>query len=358
MSCCDTACPAWWDTAFTAAKILAAIGFGLQTAGFLTWVERKQSAVLQDRIGANRASIFGFKLLGLFHILSDALKMMTKEDFAPPQGLKPWHTLAPIISMGCALMCLAALPFGHSVDLFGRTWHLTPIPMTYGVIYVLALLSVGVHGVVMAGWASGSNYALLGGLRGAAQMISYEVAMLAILAGPLYLYGTLDLTQAAAWQARSWHGLPFWGIFLQPLAFILFLTAGAAETKRAPFDLPEGEAEIVGYFVEYSGMKFAMFLNTDFLESIVLAGMTTTLFLGGWHLPGLSHLGLPPLAFALAGVAVFVTKLMAVLWLLMQIRWTLPRFRFDQLLDLGWKNILPLALGNLVATAWAVHFLS
>lgn len=358
MSCCETACPAWWDTAFTAAKILGAIGFGLNTAALLTWVERKQSAVIQDRIGANRASIFGFKLLGLFHILSDAIKMMTKEDFAPPKGLKPWHTLAPIISMCCALMCLSALPFGDRVELFGRSWDLTPIPLRFGVLYVLALLSVGVHGVVMAGWASGSNYGLLGGLRGAAQMISYEVAMLAILGGPLYLYGTLDLAQAAAWQARTWHGLPMWGVFLQPLAFILFLTAGAAETKRAPFDIPEGEAEIVGYFVEYSGMKFAMFLNTDFLESIVLSGMTTALFLGGWHLPGQSHLGLSGNLLALLGVGVFTAKLIAVLWLLMQIRWTLPRFRFDQLLNLGWKNILPLALVNLLVTAWAAHLLS
>lgn len=358
MTCCDTVCPEWYGTAWTGLKIALAIGFGMNISAFLTWVERKQSAVMQDRIGANRASVFGFRFLGLFHILTDAMKLLLKEDFAPPHGLRPWHTLAPIVSMTCATLCLAALPFGPSFEAWGRSWSLTPIPMDYGVIYVLALLSVGVHGVVMAGWASGSNYALLGGLRGAAQMISYEVAMLAILAGPLYLYGTLDLTQAAAWQARSWHGLPLWGVFLQPLAFVLFLTAGAAETKRAPFDLPEGEAEIVGYFVEYSGMKFAMFMNTDFLESIVLAGMTTTLFLGGWHLPGLSLLGLPSGAFALASLGVFTVKVLAVLWLLMQIRWTLPRFRFDQLLDLGWKNILPLALVNLLATAWAVHLLS
>ncbi|MDE2291902.1 MAG: NADH-quinone oxidoreductase subunit H [Elusimicrobia bacterium] len=343
---------------WTLIMVLLAIGFGMNIAAFLTWVERKQSAVIQDRIGANRADIFGFRVLGLFHILSDAIKMITKEDFEPPEGLKPWHTLAPIVSMTCALLCMAALPFGDHIDFLGRSWSLTPIPLDYGVLYVLALLSLGVHGVVMAGWASGSNYSLLGGLRGAAQMVSYEVAMLAILTGPLFLYGTLDLSQIVRWQARTWHHIPMWGIFMQPLAFILFLTAGAAETKRAPFDLPEGEAEIVGYFVEYSGMKFAMFMNTDFLESIVLAGMTTTLFLGGWHVPGLSHIPMPQWLFALAGVAAFSVKVLAVLWLLMQIRWTLPRFRFDQLLDLGWKNILPLALANLVVTVWAVTWLA
>lgn len=357
MSCCPTP-PAWQGWLWSGALIFAAVNFGLGVAAFLSWVERKQSALLQDRIGANRAEIFGFRALGLFHIFSDAIKMLTKENFDPPAGLRPWHTLAPIVSMGCATLCLAALPFGDSVEFLGRTWSLTPLPLEYGVVYVLALLSIGVHGVVMAGWSSGSNYGLLGGLRGAAQMISYEVAMLAILAAPLYIYGTLDLSEIARWQARSWHGLPMWGIFMQPLAFILFMTAGAAETKRAPFDLPEGEAEIVGYFVEYSGMKFGMFLTTDFIESIVLAGMATTLFLGGWHVPGLAALPIPQAALALLGVGAFVLKVMAVLWVLMQVRWTLPRFRFDQLLDLGWKNILPLALANLVVTVWAVALLS
>jgi len=227
--------------------------------------------------------------------------------------------------------------------------------MGAGVVFVLASLSVGVHGIAMAGWSSASAYSLLGGLRGAAQMISYEVAMLSILAAPLFLYGTLDLAEAVRWQARTlWGFLPAWGLLLQPLAFLLFLTAGAAETKRAPFDLPEGEAEIVGYFVEYSGMKFAMFMTTDFVESVVLAGLTTALFLGGWHLPGLGLLGLPQPLFALAGVGVFAAKVVAVLWLLMQIRWTLPRFRYDQLLALGWKGLLPLSLLNFAAMAWVV----
>jgi NADH-quinone oxidoreductase subunit H len=228
------------------------------------------------------------------------------------------------------------------------------LPISAGIVFVLAMLSVGVHGIVMAGYSSGSNYSLLGGLRGAAQMISYEVAMLAALAGPLFLYGTLDLNEAVRWQGHLiWGWLPAWGIFLQPLAFILFLTAGAAETKRSPFDLPEGEAEIVGYFTEYSGMKFGMFMMNDFIESIVLAGLTAALFLGGWQVPGLTGSGL---LVAMIQVCAFIVKLLAVLWLLMQIRWTLPRFRFDQLLDLGWKNLLPLSLANVLATAWIVYW--
>ncbi|MBI3548055.1 MAG: NADH-quinone oxidoreductase subunit H [Elusimicrobia bacterium] len=340
---------------WTFLKIAAAVGFGLNVAGLLGWVERKQSAVIQDRIGANRAEIFGFRVLGLFHPLADAIKMMTKEDFVPPEGMRLWHGMAPGLSLLFSMLCLAALPYGDKIVLGGHALSLQPLPLSAGLVFVLAMLSVGVHGVVMAGWSSGSAYSLIGGLRGAAQMISYEVALLTTLAGPLFLYGTLDLAEAVRWQAHSIGGIvPAWGIFLQPLAFILFMTAGAAETKRAPFDLPEGEAEIVGYFIEYSGMRFGMFLMNDFIESIVLAGLTTALFLGGWHVPGLAHLHLSQPVFALIGVGAFVVKVMAVLWLLMQIRWTLPRFRFDQLLDLGWKNLLPLAILNTLVTAWAV----
>lgn len=339
------------DALFTSAKVLFAIlGVGLNIAGFLGWVERKQSAVLQDRIGANRASIFGIKILGLFHPIADAIKMLTKEDFVPKGATKPLHGLAPMISLGCAMFCLAALPYGGVIEFAGRAWDLNPIPMSMGVPLVLATLAFGVHGIVMAGYASGSNYGLLGALRGAAQMIAYEVCLASALAGVLFIYGTLDFSEAVLWQAT--HGV--WGIVVQPLAFILFLTAGAAVTKRTPFDLPEGESEIVGYHVEYSGMKFGMFLMTDFFESIVICGVITALFLGGWTIPfvDLRELGLIGGALMLGS---FIGKMMLLLFLLMQLRWTLPRFRFDQLLDLGWKNLLPLSLLNFLATAWVVY---
>ncbi|HAM36291.1 MAG TPA: NADH-quinone oxidoreductase subunit H [Elusimicrobia bacterium] len=329
--------------AWTAFKVACALGFGLGLAGLLGWVERKQSAVLQDRIGANRASILGLRVIGLFHPLADALKLLSKEDMSAPGGLRLFHALAPMISLGCALACLAALPFGGSVEFSGRFWQLQPLPSPAGLVYVLALLAVGVHGVIMAGYASGSNYGLLGGMRGAAQMVAYEVCMAAILAGPMFLYGTLDLQEAVFQQGRCW------GIFTQPLAFVLFLVAGAAATKRIPFDLPEGESEIVGYHVEYSGMKFGMFMMTDFVESVVVSGLGAALFLGGWQVPFIELRGL---LGALVMVASFSAKTCALLFLLMQVRWTLPRFRFDQLLDLGWKSVLPLALANFLATVW------
>ncbi len=359
---------------FTAAKVAFAMAFGMNIAGLLGWVERKQSAVMQDRIGANRASILGFKLLGLFHPLADAIKMLTKEDFVPKGAHRPLHGLAPMISLGCGLFCLAALPYGGIVrtivpqvpdehrsaepmEPVFQEWNLQPIETSVGVPLVLAVLALGVHGIVMAGYASGSNYGLLGALRGAAQMIAYEVCLVASLAGVLVVYGTLDLQAAVAWQIK--HGV--WGIVVQPIGFLLFLTAGAAITKRTPFDLPEGESEIVGYHVEYSGMKFGMFLMTDFIESIVVCGLITALFLGGWSIPFVDLAGM-----AAAGgkysipagglmVAAFSAKVLALLFLLMQIRWTLPRFRFDQLLDLGWKNVLPLSLLNFLATVWVVY---
>jgi NADH-quinone oxidoreductase subunit H len=330
---------------FAVAKVLfAVLGVGLSTAALLGWVERKQSAVMQDRIGANRADIFGITILGLFHPIADAIKLLTKEDFVPKGAHKPLHGLAPIISLGCGMFCLAALPYGGVIEYAGRAWDLQPVALSMGVPFVLAALAFGVHGIVMAGYASGSNYGLLGALRGAAQMLASS------LAGLLFIYGTLDFSEAVLWQVS--HGV--WGIVVQPVAFVLFLAAGTAVTKRIPFDLPEGESEIVGYHVEYSGMKFGMFMMTDFFESIVICGVITALFLGGWAIPGLDLRSMGLLGGVLM-VASFVTKLMLLLFLLMQVRWTLPRFRFDQVLDLGWKNLLPLALINFLITAWAVY---
>ncbi|MDE2040271.1 MAG: NADH-quinone oxidoreductase subunit H [Elusimicrobia bacterium] len=340
------------QTVWTAVKVALALGFGMNMAGLLAWLERKQSAISQDRIGANRAAILGVSAWGLFNQIADALKGLTKENWVPPQGRPRLHALAPAISLGFSLFCLSALPFGGVVHVAGRLWSLQPLESSFGLPLVLCFLSLGVHGVVMAGYASGSNYGLLGGLRAAAQMISYEVCLAVSLAGCAFIYGTLDLQQAVLWQGRLLGGwLPAWGIVVQPAAFLLFLAAGAAVTKRAPFDVPEGESEIVGYFVEYSGMKFLMFLITDFIESIVIAGLIVTLFLGGWQIPWVTLTG------ALGGVlmlAAFSAKLLLVLLLLMQIRWTLPRFRFDQVLDLGWKNILPLAMLNFIVTVWGV----
>src|SRR6059036_373453 len=265
--------------------------FVLNLGGLLTWVERKQSAIMQDRIGANRASIFGFRLLGLFHPLADAIKMLTKEDFRPARADPFLFGLAPFVSVFCALVAFASIPFGDVLRVAGREVPLQAVTLNVGILYVFAMLSLGVYGVMMAGWSSANNFALLGRQRAAALMISAEVAIGASIMGVVMVYGSLNMQDIARAQGQpllphlfgDW--VPAWGILTQPLAFVLFLTAGIAATKRIPFDMPEGESEIIGYFVEYSGMKFGMFAMADFLETVVIAGITTSLFLGGWQIP-------------------------------------------------------------------------
>src|SRR3989441_9549768 len=293
--------------------------FVLNLGGLLTWVERKQSAIMQDRIGANRASIFGFRLLGLFHPLADAIKMLTKEDFRPARADPFLFGLAPFVSVFCALVAFASIPFGDVLRVAGREIPLQAVTLNVGILYVFAMLSLGVYGVMMAGWSSANNFALLGGQRAAALMISAEIAIGASIMGVIMIYGSLnmmDITRAQGHLLGGW--LPAWGIVLQPIAFIVFVTAGIAATKRIPFDMPEGESEIIGYFVEYSGMKFGMFLMTDMVETTVLAGLCTALFLGGWQVPYLGADGfhfpwgaeimLPPLVVTLLQVGAFVTK--------------------------------------------------
>jgi NADH-quinone oxidoreductase subunit H len=222
--------------------------------------------------------------------------------------------------------------------------------------------------VILAGFASRNNYAIMGGLRATAQMISYEIALGVAILGVVMVYGTLDLAELVRAQGRTFAGgwLPLWGIFTQPVAFVVFLTAALAETKRIPFDLPEGESEIIGYFVEYSGMKFGMFFLTDFLETILVAALATTLFFGGWQVPYLTPEGfvfpwgaewaVSNLVYVLLGVASFSTKILVFCFLFMQLRWTLPRFRYDQLMALGWKGLFPIALANVVVTAVVLLF--
>src|SRR6266704_5120504 len=336
--------------------------FVLNLGGLLTWVERKQSAIMQDRIGANRASILGLRLLGLFHPLADAIKMLTKEDFRPARADRFLFGLAPFVSVFCALVAFAAIPFGDVLRVAGREVPLQAVTLNVGVLYVFAMLSLGVYGVMMAGWSSGNNYALLGGQRAAALMISAEIAIGTSIMGVIMIYGSLNMQDIVRGQGRAFLGgwLPAWGIVTQPLAFVLFLTAGIAATKRIPFDTPEGESEIIGYFIEYSGMKFGLFAMADFLETIVVAGMTTALFLGGWQVPYLvaggfqfpwgATLALPPLVVTLLQVGSFVTKVVVMIFFLMLIRWTLPRFRYDQAMRLGWLGLFPLSIANIVLT--------
>ncbi len=327
----------------------------------LTWMERKQSAVMQDRIGANRAGFFGVTALGLFHNIADAIKMITKEDFVPPQGNRLLHTLAPAIALVFALTAFAVIPFGGIYQFGGTRVSLQILEVNIGILVVFAIISMGIYGFVLAGWSSANNYALLGGLRASSQMISYEITMGATVIGLLMCFQTFSLQEINLAQGELlWGWIPRWGVLIQPLGFILFATAAMAETKRVPFDVPEGESEIIGYFVEYSGMKFGMFLMTDFVETVLGASMITTLFFGGWQIPYLYadgfrfpwgwEVAVPTGLIMVLHVAAFFTKVFVFCFLMLLVRWTLPRFRWDQLMRLGWTMMLPLSILNILVT--------
>jgi NADH-quinone oxidoreductase subunit H len=370
------------DLAIIFIKAALVLGMVLNLAGVLGWIERKGSALIQDRIGANRASIMGFAGLGLVNtLIADPLKFLTKEDFIPASGDKFLHTLAPCMALFPALVTFAVIPFGDVLQWGDRTINLQVASLNIGILYVFAMGSLGVYGIVIGAWASNNKFSLLGGVRGSAQMISYEIAMGLSVIGVLMVYGTLELQDIARGQGAlladlmpiwlsflrpviGW--LPAWGIFLQPLAFLLFFTAAIAETKRIPFDLPEGESELVaGYHVEYSGGKFLMFFAGEFAEIVTVAGLVTTLFFGGWQVPYLLRDGfhfpwganwlLPQLAVVFLQVTAFTIKVVFFCWLQILLRWSVPRFRYDQVMRLGWKMLLPAALVNIAVTAvWII----
>jgi len=352
------------DLLIAAIKALIVIGMVLPLAGILGWVERKGSALIQDRIGANRASIFGFAGAGLVNtLMADPLKFLTKEDVIPAGVDRLLHTLAPCIGLFPAIVAFAAVPFGDVLEVGGRVINLQAIGLNVGILYVLAMMSLGVYGVVLAGWASNNRFSLLGGIRGSAQMISYELGMGLAIVATVMTYGTLDLQAMVRAQGHLIGGwIPAWGIVYQPVAFLLFLIAGIAESKRVPFDLPEGESELVaGFFTEYSGIKYLMFFMTDFVDVAVVAALVTTLYFGGWQIPYLMRDGvhfpwgtvvaLPQIVVVLLQLAAFMIKVLFFCWLQVLIRWSLPRYRYDQVMRLGWRGLLPVALLNVMATA-------
>ena len=338
----------------------------LQLAGTLGWVERKASALVQDRIGANRAAIFGFTGLGLVNtLMADPLKFLTKEDIIPRGADRLLHTLAPCMAVFPALATFAVIPFGDVLIIGDREINLQVASLDVGILYALAMVSLGVYGVVLGGWASNNRWSLLGGIRGSAQMISYELAMGLALVAMIMTYGTVDLQAMCRAQGGTIFGfLPNWGIFYQPLAFLIFLCAGIAESKRVPFDLPESESELIsGYFTEYSGMKHLMFFMTDFIEVVIVASLATVLFFGGWQVPFLErdgfHFGetiiaLPSLVVTILGILSYTVKSLLLCWFQIMLRWTLPRFRYDQLMRLGWIGLMPLGFLNVMVTALIV----
>jgi NADH-quinone oxidoreductase subunit H len=357
------------ETIIIIAKIWAIMLTFVSLAAVMTWVERKQSAVMQDRLGANRADVLGLRIIGLFQPMADGLKMFFKEDFIPGRADRFLHTLAPILAFFPAIVVLAVIPFGDVLRIGALEIPLQIADLNVGYLFILAFGGLTIYGTVLAGWSSNNKYSLLGGLRGAAQMISYEVCVGLSLVGIIMVFGTLQLSDMVRQQGELLFGfLPRWGIFLQPLGFLLFLPAVIAETKRVPFDLPEGESEIIGYYTEYSGMRFGLFYFAEFIEIIVMAALLSTFYFGGYQVPWLYAEGfkfpwgwewnLPHLLVVLLQIGSFFFKIAFFCWLQVLIRWTLPRFRYDQLMRLCWTGILPLAVFNILITGLVMLLIS
>jgi NADH-quinone oxidoreductase subunit H len=322
-------------------KIVLVLLVILTVVANLVYVERKVSAAIQNRIGPNRVGPWG-----LLQSPADVLKLFIKEDIVPTRANPFIHSLAPVISISVALVTFAVVPFGDSIHLFGYDIKLMIADVNIGILYILALTSLGVYGVTLSGWSSNNKYSLLGGLRSAAQLISYELSMGLSIIGVIMIAGSLELDRIVAVQDGF-----AWNALLTPIGFITFVVSSFAETNRLPFDLPEAEPELVGgYHTEYSGMKFGTFFLAEYANMITSSALIVTLFLGGWQLPLVSFLGLSPLIAALVQVFTFIVKVALVLFFFIWIRWTLPRFRYDQLMNLGWKVMLPLALLNVMIT--------
>ena len=318
----------------------------LVVVAYTVLAERRILAFIQGRVGPNRVGP-----AGLLQPFADLLKFILKEEIVPDKSTKFVYVLAPIIAIVAALMTLIVYPFGPTINLpfFGPV-SLVVARMDIALLYVLGITSVGVYGIALAGWSSNNKYSLMGGLRAAAQMISYELSLGLSLVGVVMMSGTLDLYNIVE-QQSGWFGLN-WNIIYQPLGFIIYLISAIAETNRVPFDLPEAETELVaGFHTEYSAMKFALFFMAEYVNMFTVSMLATTLFLGGWNGPGVAQ-------FPVLGVFYFFGKIVFFLFLYIWLRGTLPRFRFDQLMNFGWKFLLPVAILNIILTATVIFFLS
>jgi NADH-quinone oxidoreductase subunit H len=328
--------------------VLAVFVLLLLASAAMVYAERKVAALIQQREGPNRV---GPK--GLLQPFADVIKLMFKEELRPGGADAVLFLLAPVVSATAAFAAFAVVPFGAATTFFGlleEPLKLQVADVNVAVLVVFAITSMSVYGIVLAGWSSNSKYSLLGGLRSASQMISYELPYGLALASVLVLANSLSLTRIVDAQAGYWFGfIPKWFVFLQPVGFLIFMIAGVAETNRAPFDFPEAEQELVaGYHTEYSSMAFAMFFLAEYINMVTVSAVATDLFLGGWHGPFLP---------ASLGWIWFLVKTSALLFFYIWMRWTLPRYRYDQLMQFGWKLLLPLAVLNLLVTAAGVMFL-
>ncbi len=338
--------------------ILAIFGITLLIATYSTYAERKIAAFLQDRLGPNRAGPYG-----LFQPLADAVKMFLKEDFIPAQANKWLFIIGPCLSMLTALMASAVIPFGDSIKYDGHTVAVQGIEVNIGVLYIFGVVSLGVYGLMVGGWASNNKFSLLGAIRAASQNISYEISLGFSIIAILMMTGSLSLQHIVAEQSSFLE----WNVFTQPLGFVIFLTCAFAECNRTPFDLPECETELVGgYHTEYSSMKLGFYLFSEYINMFVSSAVISTLYFGGFHYPGMDwvHNALTNSLGAvtghnvatLIGVGALFTKIFFFIFFFMWVRWTIPRFRYDQLMNLGWKSLIPLSILNIVVTGAGLLF--
>lgn len=343
----------WVDVGLSVLKIAIVLGAMLNVTPIMVWVERRGSALIQDRPGPNRVGPFG-----LFQSFADAFKFVLKEDMLPAKANKVLYTIAPMFGLIPALTTIAVVPWGRSFVLpGGRVFEPIIANVNIGILLIFALASMGVYGIVMAGWASANKYSLFGGIRASAQMISYELSLTLAAVSALMVAGSLSLTDVVLRQTGSFVlfntiKLPAWNICSPAMwmSFIVFFVSGFAETNRMPFDFAEADAELVaGYHTEYSSMKFALFFMSEYMSMATMSALVVTLFFGGWDIPWYNE---PPnaLGFALSVLA-FVTKVSVVLFIFVWVRWTIPRLKYDLLMKLGWKVFLPMALANVVIVA-------
>jgi NADH-quinone oxidoreductase subunit H len=333
----------FWIDKLVLVLLLFLISLGI--AAYQTYFERKLAGWIQDRVGPDRAGKFG-----ILQPIADGVKMFMKEDFTPANADKWLFILGPGIAMFTSLITSSIIPWGTDLQLFGRSISLQVAEINIGILFAFGIISIGVYGIMIGGWASNNKYSLFGAIRASSQMISYELAMGISAITIIMISGSLDLRAIV----ESQHGMN-WNIFYQPVAFVVFFICALAETNRAPFDLPECENELIGgYHTEYSSMKLGLFLFSEYVAMFVSSAIMAILFFGGYNFPGMDYLKDSPNLLSLISVMVFFAKIFILIFVFMWIRWTIPRFRFDQLMHLGWKVLIPIALVNMLITGFVV----
>ncbi len=332
------------ESAFLIEKsILVIVVFGLTLviALYSTYAERKVAAFMQDRVGPNRAGPFG-----LLQPLADGVKMFFKEEIIPTQASSALFIAGPSIAIFTACMTSAVIPWGQSLEIFGQTVVLQVADLNIGILYVFGVVSLGVYGIMIGGWASNNKFSLMGAIRAASQNISYEIAMGLSIIALLMVTGTLSMGEIAAQQTGF-----AWNVWYQPLGFLIFLICAFAETNRTPFDLPECETELVGgYHTEYSSLKLGFYLFSEYINMFISSAVLATLYFGGYNFPFMNELGLSQNLITIIGTSFLFAKIFFFIFFFMWVRWTIPRFRYDQLMRLGWNILIPLAIANIVLT--------